>query len=440
MRLFPRNKKLGPVEAMSNPDMEASSVLAIGKKNKNISTKEPATSFKEHAIGTKQVTSFDSGGYDSLSKFVRPESGPGIPHEQGAQDDETESTKKGSSNNSSGLNHHPLEGRPTDKKTRPPKSSSHHGRGGTFDTIPILSISTDRYFTAPGRSQIMPDESSCISAITLDSANFDQHLETANERHQSRPRAKKVICLTGTGKRDHVDEIIGNHSQDCNNTAGGGVEVTERIEPASRGKLIGLQKQNVSLKEVNLKLMLQLSSSSRQETKSEISSESKNPGLRKVSADLSSNQENTTATENSSSVNEDTNNNSDTLRSLDLILQLEQQNAQMFSQLQEAEHLHAADLKHLANVQIVNAQQKETIKSLEQQLEESNQSIMQLECNLETIIDELVELRNHQEEEKIEFQKSYDQLKQETDKTIALLEKQLMEYQSKGVLLADPLT
>ena len=136
--------------------------------------------------------------------------------------------------------------------------------------------------------------------------------------------------------------------------------------------------------------------------------------------------ESTTTTENySSDVHED----SRKLQSFDLILQLEQHNSQMFSQLQQAELLHTEDLKKIAEI---NSHQKESIALLELQLKESKQSAMNLECHLETMIEELIELKNRQEEEKNELNDAYAKLQLATNLTTELLKSQLQEVQSKS--------
>ena len=104
----------------------------------------------------------------------------------------------------------------------------------------------------------------------------------------------------------------------------------------------------------------------------------------------------------------------------------------MFSQLRQAELLHTADLKKIAELQAINSHQKESIASLEQQLKESNQSAMNLECHLETMIEELIELKNRQEEEKHELHDAYDKLQLETNLTTELLKRQLPEDRSKS--------
>ena len=132
--------------------------------------------------------------------------------------------------------------------------------------------------------------------------------------------------------------------------------------------------------------------------------------------------ESTTTTENySSDVHED----SRKLQSFDLILQLEQHNSQMFSQLQQAELLHTEDLKKITEI---NSHQKESIALLELQLKESKQSAMNLECHLE----ELIELKNRQEEEKNELNDAYAKLQLATNLTTELLKSQLQEVQSKS--------
>ena len=174
---------------------------------------------------------------------------------------------------------------------------------------------------------------------------------------------------------------------------------------------------------------MNLQLSTRQDVKSTSTIQSENSELRKVcDADLSSKVESTTTTEDSSDVHED----SRTLRSLDLILQLEQQNSQMFSQVQQAELLHTENLKKIADFLAINVQQKESMASIEHKLKGSNQYVMNLECHLETMIEELIELKNRQEEEKHELHDAYDKLQLETNLTIELLKRQLPEDRSKS--------
>ena len=352
-------------------------------------------------ISTNKVSSFDSG-YDSLSKFDKVMKRPS-PHE--GKDDETASTKKDSSD--SGFN--PLEeGRGIlGQKIGPPKISARNGKSA----IPILvredySISTDQDFPPPIKSHILSDEASCISAITFDSSNVEHN--NTSDRQPSFLRTKHVYCVSSKriggndSRKEGIDnycsdyynsgndsrkEVIDNYRSDYYNS-GEGTRRSERVESThGAGKELHLQKENVSL---NLQL------STRQDVKSTSTIQSENSELRKVSdADLSSKVESTTTTEDSSDVHED----SRTLRSLDLILQLEQQNSQMFSQVQQAELLHTENLKKIADFLAINVQQKESMASIEHKLKGSNQYVMNLECHLETMIEELIELKNRQEEE-----------------------------------------
>jgi len=390
-------------------------------------------------ISTNKVSSFDSG-YDSLSKFDKVMKRPS-PHE--GKDDETASTKKDSSD--SGFN--PLEeGRGIlGQKIGPPKISARNGKSA----IPILvredySISTDQDFPPPIKSHILSDEASCISAITFDSSNVEHN--NTSDRQPSFLRTKHVYCVSSKriggndSRKEGIDnycsdyynsgndsrkEVIDNYRSDYYNS-GEGTRRSEKVESTHGGKVLNLQKENVSLKEMNLQLMMQLSTHRQGKSAPTIQSESSE--LRKVNADLLSKVESTTTTEDSSDVHED----SRTLQSLDLILQLEQQNSQMFSQLRQAELLHTADLKKIAELQAINSHQKESMASLEQQLKESNQSAMNLECHLETMIEELIELKNRQEEEKNELHDAYDKLQLETNLTIELLKRQLPEDRSKS--------
>jgi hypothetical protein len=372
-------------------------------------------------ISTNKVSSFDSG-YDSLSKFDKVMKRPS-PHE--GKDDETASTKKDSSD--SGFN--PLEeGRGIlGQKIGPPKISARNGKSA----IPILvredySISTDQDFPPPIKSHILSDEASCISAITFDSSNVEHN--NTSDRQPSFPHTKHVYCVSSKriGGNDCRKEVIDNYRSDYYNS-GEGTRRSERVESTHGGKILNLQKENVSLKEMNLQLMMQLST--HRQGKSAPTIQSENSELRKVNADLLSKVESTTTTEDSSDVHDE---DSRTLQSLDLILQLEQQNSQMFNQLQQAELLHTEDLKKIAELQAINSHQKESIASLEQQLKESNQSAMNLECHLETMIEELIELKNRQEEEKHELHDAYDKLQLETNLTIELLKRQLPEDRSKS--------
>ena len=220
---------------------------------------------------------------------------------------------------------------------------------------------------------------------------------------------------------------------------------SERVRKSALcDKVLNLQNENLSLKEMNLQLMMQLSTR-RQGSKKKhqydarrlkdisnkvaTSSQSENSELKKVHTELLLKVESTSTTEDSFDVHDE---DSRTLQSLDLILQLEQQNSQMFSQLRQAELLHTADLKKIAELQAINSHQKESMASLEQQLKESNQSAMNLECHLETMIEELIELKNRQEEEKNELHDAYDKLQLETNLTIELLKRQLPEDRSKS--------
>jgi len=270
-----------------------------------------------------------------------------------------------------------------------PKISAHNGKSA----IPILvredySISRHQDFPPPVKSHILSDEASCISAIPFDSSNVEHN--NTSDRQPSFPRTKHVYsCVSSKriGGNDSRKEVIDNYHSDYYNS-GEGTRRSERVESThGAGKELHLQKENVSL---NLQL------STRQDVKSTSTIQSENSELRKVSdADLSSKVESTTTTEDSSDVHED----SRTLRSLDLILQLEQQNSQMFSQVQQAELLHTENLKKIADFLAINVQQKESMASIEHKLKGSNQYVMNLECHLETMIEELIELKNRQEEE-----------------------------------------
>ena len=180
------------------------------------------------------------------------------------------------------------------------------------------------------------------------------------------------------------------------------------------------------LKETNMKLMIKLSGCHRDSSKSllalseNLDSKTTDPEPSKVVS--------TTTTEYSSNGHED---DHESLRSLDLIFQLEQQNCQMFSQLREAELLHSENMKKISDLEEIRSEQKARIEALENQLKGSNQSIMKLENHLETMIEELVLLRQHQEEEKGELQKAYDKLQSETNLTIELLQSRLMECQNE---------
>ena len=391
-------------------------------------------------ISTNKVSSFDSG-YDSLSKFDKVMKRPS-PHE--GKDDETASTKKDSSD--SGFN--PLEeGRGIlGQKIGPPKISARNGKSA----IPILvredySISTDQDFPPPIKSHILSDEASCISAITFDSSNVEHN--NTSDRQPSFLRTKHVYCVSSKriGGNDCRKEVIDNYRSDYYNS-GEGTRRSEKVESTHGGKVLNLQKENVSLKEMNLQLMMQLSTR-RQVNKKQhqyearrlkdisnkvaTSSQSENSELKKVHTELLLKVESTSTTEDSFDVHDE---DSRTLQSLDLILQLEQQNSQMFSQLRQAELLHTADLKKIAELQAINSHQKESMASLEQQLKESNQSAMNLACHLETpMIEELIELKNRQDEEKNELNDAYyDKLHLETNLTTELLKKQLQEVQSKS--------
>jgi hypothetical protein len=392
-------------------------------------------------ISTNKVSSFDSG-YDSLSKFDKVMKRPS-PHE--GKDDETASTKKDSSD--SGFN--PLEeGRGIlGQKIGPPKISARNGKSA----IPILvredySISTDQDFPPPIKSHILSDEASCISAITFDSSNVEHN--NTSDRQPSFPHTKHVYCVSSKriGGNDCRKEVIDNYRSDYYNS-GEGTRRSERVESTHGGKILNLQKENVSLKEMNLQLMMQLSTR-RQGSKKQhqydarqlkdisnkvaTSSQLESSELRKVHTELLLKVESTTTTEDYSSDVHDE--DSRKLQSLDLFLQLEQQNSQMFNQLQQAELLHTEDLKKIAELQAINtSHQKESIASLEQQLKESNQSAMNLECHLETpMIEELIELKNRQEEEKHELHDAYDKLQLETNLTTELLKRQLPEDRSKS--------
>ena len=307
-------------------------------------------------------------------------------------------------------------------KIGPPKISAHNGKSA----IPILvredySISTDQDFPPPIKSHILSDEASCISAITFDSSNVEHN--NTSDRQPSFPRTKHVYsCVSSKriGGNDSRKEVIDNYHSDYYNS-GEGTRRSERVESThGAGKELHLQKENVSL---NLQL------STRQDVKSTSTIQSENSELRKVSdADLSSKVESTTTTEDSSDVHED----SRTLRSFDLILQLEQQNSQMFSQVQQTELLHTENLKKIADFLAINVQQKESMASIEHKLKGSNQYVMNLECHLETMIEELIELKNRQEEEKHELHDAYDKLQLETNLTIELLKRQLPEDRSKS--------
>ncbi len=299
------------------------------------------------------------------------------------------------------------------------------------------SLSTDDDFPPPPiKSTILSDEASFISDITCDNTHAQQH-NTIN-RYYDLAQGKRT---EGNGRKEAVQL---NHSD---YVLAESMKRSERVRKSARagGKVLNLQNENLSLKEMNLQLMMQLSTR-RQGSKKKhqydarrlkdisnkvaTSSQSENSELKKVHTELLLKVESTSTTEDSFDVHDE---DSRTLQSLDLILQLEQQNSQMFSQVQQTELLHTENLKKIADFLAINVQQKESMASIEHKLKGSNQYVMNLECHLETMIEELIELKNRQDEEKNELNDAYyDKLHLETNLTTELLKKQLQEVQSKS--------
>jgi hypothetical protein len=259
------------------------------------------------------------------------------------------------------------------------------------------SLSTDDDFPPPPiKSTILSDEASFISDFTCDNTHAQQH-NTIN-RYYDLAQGKRT---EGNGRKEAVQLNRSDY------VVAESMKKSERVRKSALGGKVMMR----ILKEMNLQLMMQLSTRRQVNKKQhqyearrlkEISnkvatnSQPESSGLRKVYTELVPKVERTTTTDNySSDVHED----SRTLRSLDLILQLEQQNSQMFSQVQQAELLHTENLKKIADFLAINVQQKESMASIEHKLKGSNQYVMNLECHLETMIEELIELKNRQEEE-----------------------------------------
>ncbi len=367
---------------------------------------------------TKAVnTSFDTG-YDSLSKFekiTRTEGSNQEPLNQNLTNNGIVGNKKNSAAHKSNFDQNTV---PTSFSHRKGKSiSSNHSKADAF------SISTDVEFPPPVRSHIPSDEASCISAITFDSTN----IEATQTNVRPFLQTKNIYCVPPTGKSNDGEynrkEVIDNYRNEYCTQAAEGTRRKDKLDKC-QGKVLDLQKQ--SLKETNMKLMIKLSGCHRDSSKSllalseNLDSKTTDPEPSKVVS--------TTTTEYSSNGHED---DHESLRSLDLIFQLEQQNCQMFSQLREAELLHSENMKKISDLEEIRSEQKARIEALENQLKGSNQSIMKLENHLETMIEELVLLRQHQEEEKGELQKAYDKLQSETNLTIELLQSRLMECQNE---------
>jgi hypothetical protein len=290
------------------------------------------------------------------------------------------------------------------------------------------SLSTDDDFPPPPiKSTILSDEASFISDFTCDNTHAQQH-NTIN-RYYDLAQGKRT---EGNGRKEAVQLNRSDY------VVAESMKKSERVRKSALGGKVMMR----ILKEMNLQLMMQLSTRRQVNKKQhqyearrlkEISnkvatnSQPESSGLRKVYTELVPKVESTTTTDNySSDVHED----SRKLQSFDLILQLEQHNSQMFSQLQQAELLHTEDLKKIAEI---NSHQKESIALLELQLKESEQSAMNLEYHLETMIEELIELKNRQDEEKNELNDAYyDKLQLETNLTTELLKSQLQEVQSKS--------
>jgi len=285
------------------------------------------------------------------------------------------------------------------------------------------SLSTDDDFPPPPiKSTILSDEASFISDFTCDNTHAQQH-NTIN-RYYDLAQGKRT---EGNGRKEAVQLNRSDY------VVAESMKKSERVRKSALGGKVMMR----ILKEMNLQLMMQLSTR-RQVNKKQhqyearrlkdisnkvaTNSQPESSGLRKVYTELVPKVESTTTTDNySSDVHED----SRKLQSFDLILQLEQHNSQMFSQLQQAELLHTEDLKKITEI---NSHQKESIALLELQLKESKQSAMNLECHLE----ELIELKNRQEEEKNELNDAYAKLQLATNLTTELLKSQLQEVQSKS--------
>ena len=288
------------------------------------------------------------------------------------------------------------------------------------------SLSTDDDFPPPPiKSTILSDEASFISAITFDNTHAQQHNTINSENRVIFPKSKHHDLAQGERieGNDRKEAVQLNHSD---YVLAESMKRSERVRKSARagGKVLNLQNENLSLKEMNLQLMMQLSTR-RQGNKKQhqydarrlkdisnkvarTSSQSENSELKKVHVNLLTEMESTTTTENPHKANA-------THSSLDRIRQLlEKQNAQMLRQLQDVELLraeavtkiaelqdvelvHAEAVTKIAELQATNSQQEASIALFRQQLEESNQSMNE----------KLIKLRQHYEEERIGFRAAH---------------------------------
>jgi len=288
------------------------------------------------------------------------------------------------------------------------------------------SLSTDDDFPPPPiKSTILSDEASFISAITFDNTHAQQHNTINSENRVIFPKSKHHDLAQGERieGNDRKEAVQLNHSD---YVLAESMKRSERVRKSARagGKVLHLQNENLSLKEMNLQLMMQLSTR-RQGNKKQhqydarrlkdisnkvarTSSQSENSELKKVHVNLLTEMESTTTTENPHKANA-------THSSLDRIRQLlEKQNAQMLRQLQDVELLraeavtkiaelqdvelvHAEAVTKIAELQATNSQQEASIALFRQQLEESNQSMNE----------KLIKLRQHYEEERIGFRAAH---------------------------------
>ena len=271
------------------------------------------------------------------------------------------------------------------------------------------SLSTDDDFPPPPiKSTILSDEASFISAITFDNTHAQQHNTINSENRVIFPKSKHHDLAQGERieGNDRKEAVQLNHSD---YVLAESMKRSERVRKSARagGKVLHLQNENLSLKEMNLQLMMQLSTR-RQGNKKQhqydarrlkdisnkvarTSSQSENSELKKVHVNLLTEMESTTTTENPHKANA-------THSSLDRIRQLlEKQNAQMLRQLQDVELLRAEAVTKIAELQATNSQQEASIALFRQQLEESNQSMNE----------KLIKLRQHYEEERIGFRAAH---------------------------------
>jgi hypothetical protein len=345
------------------------------------SNKNPGAIYEERAssplknapyMNRNRSPSFDSG-YDSLVNFDKYDVVKKAPHPE--INNKMSKTNKESSEK---------QDMSVDKKMKAKRIA----KSSAMNPVPF-HISTDRGFPLPepSNNSIADETSSIMSALSYDFENdylkndcSKRALESSRNRIPSANDLKKK----SNGSYDNIQVVSAEESRLSEKL--GGPKVSD----------VGPQKENNLRKFLGIDSMLK---SCRREIK--VTPECQDLMLLEVtnngnSNDLSSNLDiMTISTENSTVVPNHTSGESLlNYSTTSSVLQMKDQNAIILHKLRQSELQNEAYVKRISELESAAVKQTEMYELLEHQLRKSNQTRMEMESDLETVVAEVVELRH----------------------------------------------